>query len=47
VLVDQHLDRQRLADMSAIVKGYAFALHLRDPALDMGLFHLEVGNAVT
>ena len=33
--------------MGAVVKGDALGLHLRDAAVDVMLFHLEIGNAVT
>ena len=32
--------------MDAVVKGDALGLHLRDAAVDVMLFHLEIGNAV-
>ncbi len=32
--------------MGAIMEGHAFGFHLRDAAVDVVLFHLEVGNAV-
>ena len=34
------------ADIGAVMEGHAFGFHLRDAAVDMDLFHLEVGNAV-
>ena len=34
------------ADMRAVVEHHALGLHLRDAAVDVMLFHLEVGNAV-
>ncbi len=34
------------ADMDAVVEDRTFLLHLGDAAVDMMLFHLEVGNAV-
>ena len=46
VAVEQLLDRQRHADMDAVVEGDALGLHLRDAAVDVVLLHLEVGNAV-
>ena len=46
VLLDELVDRQRDADMDAVMEGHAFGLHLRDAAVDVHLLHLEVGNAV-
>ena len=46
VFVEQSRGRDIDADIGAVVKHHALGLHLRDAAVDVVLFHLEVGNAV-
>ena len=46
VVLEQLVGRQIDADIGAVMERDAFRLHLRDAAVDMDLFHLEVGNAV-
>ena len=46
VLLHQLVDRDVDADIGAVMELHAFALHLLDAAVDVDLFHLEVGNAV-
>ena len=46
VILDDVFDRRVDADMRVVMERHAFRLHLRDAAVDVNLFHLEVGNAV-
>jgi hypothetical protein len=46
VELQQVLRRKIDAHMDAVAKHHAFRLHLLQAAIDMGLFHLEIGNAV-
>src|SRR5262245_56102362 len=47
VVFDQIIRRDVYADMCIVVEDDALALHLLDAAIDVNLFHLEIGNAVT
>ena len=42
-----HIRRKILADQHTGAESHAFGFHLRDAAVDMRFFHLEIGNAVT
>ena len=44
--VNQLLGILRDADMRAVVEGHTFRFHLRHAAVDVVLFHFEIGNAV-
>ena len=46
MVVEQLVGRNIDADIGAVMKDDAFALHLHDALVDVMLFHLEVGDAV-
>ena len=46
IVLEQHFGRDVDADMRAVMEYDAFRLHLFDAAVDVMLFHLEIGNAV-
>jgi hypothetical protein len=48
VILVQHLARVEVAaDMDAVMEGDALGFHLRHAAIDDGLLHLEIGNAIS
>ena len=47
VIGEELFGRDIDADMGAVMKDDAFAVHLHDAAFDVMLLHLEVGNAVS
>ena len=46
MVLDQLFGRDIDADMGAVMEGDAFRLHLCYAAIDVMLFHLEIGNAI-
>ncbi len=46
IFAEQLVGRDVDADMSAVMEGDAFRLHLRDAAVDVIFLHFEIGNAV-
>ena len=45
--VFQVLQRGLLADFDIVMEHHTFGFHLADATVDQGLFHFEIGNAVT